>query len=148
MSSRDPRTWMWAEACELLSQADRLHRQFFRPAERSSALPQWEPPVDMVEFADGVLVTVALPGVRGEDVRISLSAETGSVLVSAQRLGPANLSSDGSSGGPGPSSRTVIRRLEIPYGRFERRISLPVGRYRLHQQELANGCLELRFLRF
>ncbi len=24
-------TWMWAEACEILQQADRLHRQFFRP---------------------------------------------------------------------------------------------------------------------
>jgi HSP20 family molecular chaperone IbpA len=115
---------MWADACDLLSQADRLHRQFFRLAERGHAQPQWEPPVDMVEFADGVLVTVALPGVRTEDVRISLSAETGSVLISAQRLGPANLRT----GDAAMRSRTVIRRLEIPYGRFERRIALPVGR--------------------
>ena len=27
--TRDPRAWMWAEACEFLDRADRLQRQFF-----------------------------------------------------------------------------------------------------------------------
>jgi HSP20 family molecular chaperone IbpA len=34
--------------------------------------------------------------------------------------------------------------LEIPYGRFERRITLS-PRLRLSERELANGCLVLTF---
>ena len=37
-----------------------------------------------------------------------------------------------------------IVRLEIPYGRFERRIALS-SRLRLAQRELCNGCLVLTF---
>ena len=45
MSSNDPKTWMWAEACGLLERAER-HRQFFR------VFPPrpWEPPVDVFEI--------------------------------------------------------------------------------------------------
>jgi HSP20 family molecular chaperone IbpA len=35
-------------------------------------------------------------------------------------------------------------RLEIPYGRFERRITLS-ARLRLAERELSNGCLVLTF---
>jgi hypothetical protein len=35
----------------------------------------------------------------------------------------------------------AIRRLEIPYGRFERRIPIPSGHYELHEQRVENGCL-------
>ena len=37
--------------------------------------------------------------------------------------------------------RAVIHRMEIPLGRFERRIALPPGRYALAGQELNDGCL-------
>jgi HSP20 family molecular chaperone IbpA len=37
----------------------------------------------------------------------------------------------------------VIHRLELPYGRFERRIELPPGRYEVVQRELIDGCLTL-----
>jgi HSP20 family molecular chaperone IbpA len=37
-----------------------------------------------------------------------------------------------------------ILRLEIPYGRFERRITLS-ARLRLAERELSNGCLVLTF---
>jgi HSP20 family protein len=30
MATRDPTAWMWAEACQMLEQAERMHRQFFR----------------------------------------------------------------------------------------------------------------------
>ena len=146
MSSRDPRTWMWAEACDLLSQADRLHRQFFRLAGRGQPYApqaQWEPPYDMVEFPGGVLITVALPGARAKDIRVAVSAETGAVVISAERLGPASLPPASLRG-----QRAVIRRLEIPYGHFERHISLPVGRYQLQQQAFVDGCLELHFAKF
>ena len=40
-----------------------------------------------------------------------------------------------------------IRRLEIPYGLFERRLKLPPGAWTLVGQEHANGCLRLLLTR-
>jgi HSP20 family molecular chaperone IbpA len=37
----------------------------------------------------------------------------------------------------------AIRRLELPYGRFERRIAIPAGHFELHEQRFENGCLVL-----
>jgi HSP20 family molecular chaperone IbpA len=37
----------------------------------------------------------------------------------------------------------TIRRLEIPYGLFERRLSLPPGPWTMTVQEFAHGCLRL-----
>jgi HSP20 family protein len=38
---------------------------------------------------------------------------------------------------------TDILRLEIPQGRFERRIRLPASRWELNRSTLVNGCLLL-----
>ncbi|HEY4736432.1 MAG TPA: Hsp20 family protein, partial [Xanthobacteraceae bacterium] len=35
----------------------------------------------------------------------------------------------------------TIHRLEIPQGRFERRLRLPPGQYGVVRYEVANGCL-------
>ena len=32
MSQRFPTDWMWAQACEVIDEAERMHRQFFRLA--------------------------------------------------------------------------------------------------------------------
>ena len=40
--------------------------------------------------------------------------------------------------------RRVLRRLEIPYGHFERRIQLPDSGLEAGTRELLNGCLILR----
>jgi len=72
----------------LLEQADRLHRQFCRPA--SVHAPVWEPPIDVVETADTLSVHVALPGVPADSVLVEL--ETDAVTVSARRpFPPSNL---------------------------------------------------------
>ena len=44
---------------------------------------------------------------------------------------------------PIPAGAGIIHRLELPHGRFERRITLPRGRFALGRRELANGCLTL-----
>lgn len=62
MSVRDPAAWMWAEACEMLDRADRLHRQFFRLGRETNRGASWEPPVDIFETATDLAVMVALPG--------------------------------------------------------------------------------------
>lgn len=126
MQSRYRRQGMWAEAIAMLDEAERLHRQFFRLGEANET-PSWEPPVDIYESGSEIWLYYALPGVAPEQLEISLD---GDVLVVQ---GGRHL--------PPPARRAAIRRLEIPYGRFERRLGLPPGRYELVQHELDNGCL-------
>jgi HSP20 family molecular chaperone IbpA len=129
MSSRERRTWMWAEACALLEQADRLHRQFFQLGVSSTRQPLWEPPMDILETEHELIILVALPGVAPSHIRVIL--DTGTLIVTGQR--PI----------PGASRDATIHRLEIPHGRFERRIELPYGRFELDRKEVADGCLLL-----
>ena len=129
MRSRDPRIWMWAEACELLEEAERLRRQAFVPARSLAKGPVWEPPADVLETEHELSIQVALPGVGPDQLKVVIDG--GTLIVSAVR--PM----------PGQSRSTIIRRLEIPYGRFERQIELPAGRFEIGRRELTDGCLLL-----
>lgn len=130
MRSRDPRAWMWTEACELLDEAEKLHRQYFVPARARSKEPTWEPPVDVLETDHELSIVAALPGVAPEQLKVVI--EGGTLIVTGLR--PM----------PGQASRAaMIRRLEIPYGRFERRIALPPGHFEIGRRDLAHGCLTL-----
>lgn len=132
MSRRnDPTDWMWAQACDLIDQAERMHRQFFRLAAAPRAEALWEPPADVFEDEEEVVVVVALPGVLAENVE--LSAEPGALIVRARRPLPL-----------ARGSRHAVRQLEIPYGSFERRIALPHPRLEAVSRELIHGCLILR----
>ncbi|MCX7892546.1 MAG: Hsp20/alpha crystallin family protein [Burkholderiales bacterium] len=126
--SRDPRDWMWQQALELLRDADRLQRQFFHQT-GAGAAARWEPPVDIYEDAEAGLywILVALPGVDAH--RVEVLVEGGTLIVHGERPLPREL------------QRSAIRRLEIPYGRFERRIELPPGEFDLGAKHLENGCL-------
>jgi HSP20 family protein len=131
MAFRETGPGLLAEAIELLREADRMHRQFFTlPLEPGA--PCWTPPVDIVESAEGVVICVALPGVGAH--ALDVSTDGASLHVAGVR--PL---------GAGPGER--IHRLEIPYGRFERRIDLPPGRYDIEGRELVDGCLVLRLRR-
>jgi len=121
------RNWMWSEACEMLARADRLHREFFRPAALAERLPVWEPPVDIIETDRNVLVLVALPGVPSEEVEAAIDGDD--LLVRGTRVLPLELRS------------AVIHRLELPQGRLERRIRLPAGRYGAVHRSSVDGCL-------
>jgi HSP20 family protein len=127
---------MWGEALSLLEQADRLHRQFFRVA-GSESDHAWEPPVDVVESDERLEVHVALPGVSPDSITIMVDA--GGVVVSALRPFPCR------------ETGAHIHRIEIPYGRFERRIGLPLRDpympIELTGKQLFNGVLTLTFRR-
>jgi HSP20 family molecular chaperone IbpA len=123
---------MWGDAMQLLEQAERLQRQFFHTAGQGGP-PHWEPPVDIYDRSDGLLIEVALPGVAPDDVRLDL-VENELVLRAQRRL----LQCQGGA---------QIRRLEIPYGLFERRLPLPAGVWELVGREFANGCLRLLLAR-
>ncbi|MFL6648223.1 MAG: Hsp20/alpha crystallin family protein [Sulfurifustaceae bacterium] len=126
------RRFMWAEALELLDRAERLQRQFFQTTE-SKAGPVWEPPVDLFETEAGLTFLIALPGVPPDQIEVQV--ERGQLWVVGNRPWPEAL------------RRSTIRRLEIPHGRFERRLELPPGLYELANQEVAHGCLAVHLRR-
>jgi len=132
MTRRISGPWMWGDAVDLLEQAERLHRQFFRLA-GEGVRARWEPPVDVFADGDEILVEVALPGVPAD--RIELVCAPGELIVRGERRLPRRLAS------------AAIQRLEIPHGHFERRLALPAGTWQLAGQELANGCLQLLLVR-
>jgi HSP20 family molecular chaperone IbpA len=126
---RDPKNQMWAEACAMLKQAEQLHRQFFEPS-REGARAAWEPPLDVFETERQLWIIAAMPGVAPEAVRVEIEGAT--LIIAGVRPLPTK------------GRNAHIVRLEIPYGRFERRITLS-PRLRLAERELANGCLVLTF---
>jgi HSP20 family molecular chaperone IbpA len=130
MTTRNPTDWMWAQACALIDEAERMHRQFFRLAASGRTRATWEPPVDVFEDEFEVIVLVALPGVPAH--RIDVTIEAGELVLRAERSLPF------------AGSRHAVRRLEIPYGFFERRIRLPDARVDAGTREMRDGCLILR----
>ena len=129
----DPRRWMWAEACAMIERAEHMHRQFFQPGFTALQRASWEPPVDIFENERDLLIVVALPGVESQDIEISAGPEI--LLVAGVRRLPA------------AARGMAVQRLEIPHGRFERRIRLPAARWELGRSTLANGCLLLTLTR-
>jgi HSP20 family protein len=126
MSTDNPRSWMLSEAVEVLMRAERMHREVFQLRPTTSR-PAWEPPIDVIETDEQVLIFIALPGVAMD--RVEATIEGGTLIVSGRRVLP-------------PQLRTaVIHRLELPQGRFERRIPLPVGLYDEITRSVDDGCL-------
>lgn len=120
---------MWSHACELIAEAERLHRQFFRLA-HDHAPPAWEPPIDVFEDGREIAIVVAMPGVPAD--RVQVAHEAGTLVVRGTRSLPLE------------AGRYRLRQLEIPYGAFERRIPLPSGDFEVGRPELSQGCLVLR----
>jgi HSP20 family molecular chaperone IbpA len=122
---------MWTAACEMIDRAERLHRQFFQPIAASIPELGWEPPIDITETDSEILITVALPGVDRDAMKVTVDAD-GVSVVGFRR--PCAI-----------PRGSRVHRLEIPYGKFERRVRVPAARLQLDRSELANGCLTLKF---
>lgn len=126
MAASDPTSWMLSEAMEVLARAERLRSLAF-PPRRAQGRNVWEPPVDVLETEEEVLIFVALPGVGEENVEAAI--EGGELVIAGRRVLP-------------PQLRTAfIHRLELPQGCFERRVRLPSGRYDGLARAVSNGCL-------
>ena len=125
MTKKEFTSWMWFEAVDRLSRAQRLHQQFFTPHEYG-AEPAWQPPVDVLETETEVLIFCALPGVDPESVDAVI--EGGTLMVSGKRVLPDELRT------------ALIHQLELPQGRFAEE-PLPPGRLRTVKRQAVNGCL-------
>jgi HSP20 family molecular chaperone IbpA len=73
-------------------------------------------------------IIVALPGVEPQDIKVYF--DSGELVITGLRELPA------------VTRAAAIHRLEIPYGRFERRIPLP-GAIDIERSDLVRGCLSL-----
>jgi HSP20 family protein len=125
--------WMWSEACDMLARAEQLHRQLFQPTRTQGRPLAWEPPVDVLETEQELLVIIALPGVDPD--RIKVSIEGAHLVVAGVRVMPPQLQT------------AIIHRLELPQGHFERRILLPAGQYEDVSRAAAYGCLVITLLK-
>ena len=128
MASRDPTTWMWAQACELLEEAERMHRQFFRLG-LSGRAPPGNPRWTCSRTGARSRSSWRCRGYRPP--RRSDLREPHDLVVRAERRIPFE------------DSACSIGRLEIPYGHFERRIPLPAVSLEPGTQTWADGCLIL-----
>jgi HSP20 family protein len=130
MATRDPINWMLSDAFETLARAERMHQQFLKLRPWAGAdEPSWEPPIDVLETDREVLILIALPGVDPDEVEALIDGDV--LVVSGRRVLPAEL------------RNARIHRLELPQGRFERRIALPLGRYTI-TRFASYGCVGLR----
>src|SRR6476659_5656356 len=89
--------------------------------------PAWEPPADILETPHEVLVLVALPGVAADQVQAAIDGNH--LVIAGTRVLPREWRT------------AIIHRLELPQGRFERRIRLPGGRYKDIRRSSVDGCL-------
>lgn len=118
---------MWADALGMLARAERVHSQSYQPGDKPAGRVAWEPPVDVLDTGGELLIVAALPGVANDQVSVALDGPY--VVIAGSRMPP-------------PALRTAdIHRLELPQGRFERRVPLPPGRYGQIGLSMKDGCL-------
>jgi HSP20 family protein len=102
----------FAEMTSLRDMMDRVFEQaWVRPTSViDGALGRF--PVDLYESGDDYVLTASLPGVKPEDVNVTIHGN--SVGISYERTRDEN-------------SGVTWHARELPYGRFTRQISLPVN---------------------
>jgi len=72
---------------------------------------EWEPPLDIYETDAKFVIIAELPGVKKDQVHVSV--EQNILTIEGER--PKRV----------PSRTVHVHQMEIPYGRFARRIQLP-----------------------
>jgi HSP20 family protein len=120
---RSDRDGILSDMLTILARTDRLHREGF------GSTGAWEPPIDVLETDTDLLIVIALPGVAPDDVDVF--------------FGHGELTIRGTRRWPCLQRPARVHRVELPHGRFERRLPLPPGAYRLAEREHKDGCLIL-----
>jgi HSP20 family protein len=120
--------FMWSEMLTVRARAELRQREVFQLTEIG-----WEPPIDVLETEAGLLVIVALPGVRPDEMETV--------------VGRGELTIRGVRHWPELRQPARVHRIELPHGRFERRLPLPLGTYQLVGQDHTDGCLILTLKR-
>jgi HSP20 family protein len=93
------------------SELNRLFDEALNLAAGQPRAGEWQPPIDVVETPDRVIILVEVPGVRAEDLEVAVQGDT--VTLSGRKHPP-----------PSPDGPSRFHRVERLHGRFERRIDL------------------------
>jgi HSP20 family protein len=94
----------------------------------------FEPPVDLYEFKEGVMIYVELPGLQPEDINIGIHGST--LTISGQRRQVR------------PRDHQGRHRVERSYGAFSRSFKLPKSfQTELIEADLRDGVLTLKLPR-
>lgn len=131
MSRFRSRSFTFSQALDALVEAEHARFRAFAPRGAAGRGPQWEPPIDVLETEDEVLILSAMPGVDPEAIEVTLD-DAGVLTIRGHRAMPAEL------------RHALIHRLELPQGCFERRIALPPGHYGAIARDTVNTCLVIR----
>ncbi|MEO0225587.1 MAG: Hsp20/alpha crystallin family protein [candidate division WOR-3 bacterium] len=100
------------EIASLREDMDRIFDSFFgRLPERERKEGIWLPLVDIEETADEILVRAEIPGLKKEDIKVSVVGNT--LTLSGERKYEAE------------EKGKTFHRIERAYGKFYRNISLP-----------------------
>jgi HSP20 family protein len=110
-----PELSTWPGFGRLSNLRDEIDRLFESPlaefARTSQLLSGWTPALDVFEDKDNLMVKVELPGMRKDDIQISL--HDGSLSISGERKSEKKVED------------AEIYRSERFYGRFQRTVTLP-----------------------
>ncbi len=110
-----PEFTMWPSFGRLTDLRDEIDRLFEVPlaelTRTSQLLSGWTPPLDVFEDKDNVIVRAELPGMRKEDIELSL--HEGSLSISGERKSEET------------HKEAEVYRAERFFGRFQRTVTLP-----------------------
>jgi len=112
---RRPESAVWPGLGRLSNLRDEIDRLFEAPlaelARTSQLLSGWTPALDMHEDKDNIVVRAELPGMKKEDINISL--HDGSLSISGERRSEEK------------TENAEVYRAERFVGRFQRTVTLP-----------------------
>jgi HSP20 family protein len=109
-----PDAWNWSPLDQLTTLRDEINRLFDNPladSNGSEVFNTWAPALDLYENKDNLVVTAELPGLKKEDIDISLHEDN--LVIAGERKEETQY------------SENETQRAERFYGRFQRTIALP-----------------------
>ena len=109
-----PETWNWPPLDQFSTLRNEINRLFDNPLadfDGSEAFNTWAPALDLYENKDNLVVTAELPGMKKEDIDISLHEDN--LVIAGERKEEKQY------------GENEPQRAERFYGRFKRTIALP-----------------------
>jgi HSP20 family protein len=103
----------WPTLGRLTDLRDEIDRFFEAPIARTSEFLGWAPAFDVYEEQDNIVVKAELPGMKKEDISVSL--HDGALIISGERKN--EIKSEG----------REVYRAERFFGKFQRTVTLPTG---------------------
>ena len=101
----------WPTLGRLTDLRDEIDRFFESPLARTSEFLSWTPAFDVYEEKDNFYVKAELPGIKKEDINVSL--HDGDLIISGERKQETK------------NEGVEVYRAERYFGKFQRTVSLP-----------------------